>query len=133
MQSNRESARRSRRRKQAQLNERETQVAQYSSVALLCLLDYDSLLKTESIYMISILKVGQLRDERSSLLSRFTDVNQKCDAASVDNRILKADIETLRAKVSHLLHLFSCFKDSCCCLKSLSNPLSASMLQDHDV
>jgi hypothetical protein len=53
MQSNRESARRSRRRKQAQLNERETQVAQYSSVALLCLLDYDSLLKTESIYMIS--------------------------------------------------------------------------------
>ncbi|KAJ6931221.1 hypothetical protein NC652_014653 [Populus alba x Populus x berolinensis] len=67
--SNRESARRSRRRrKQAQLNERETQV-------------------------------GQLKDERSSLLSRFTDVNQKCDAASVDNRILKADIETLRAKV----------------------------------
>ncbi|XP_011042439.1 PREDICTED: light-inducible protein CPRF2 [Populus euphratica] len=44
-------------------------------------------------------QVGQLRDERSSLLSRFTDVNQKCDAASVDNRILKADIETLRAKV----------------------------------
>ncbi|KAF9682951.1 hypothetical protein SADUNF_Sadunf05G0161600 [Salix dunnii] len=68
MQSNRESARRSRRRKQAQLNERETQV-------------------------------GQLRDERSSLLSSFTDVNQKCDAAAVDNRILKADIETLRAKV----------------------------------
>ncbi|KAG5246276.1 light-inducible protein [Salix suchowensis] len=68
MQSNRESARRSRRRKQAQLNERETQV-------------------------------GQLRDERSSLLSRFTDVNQKCDASAIDNRILKADIETLRAKV----------------------------------
>ncbi|XP_061972107.1 light-inducible protein CPRF2-like [Populus nigra] len=44
-------------------------------------------------------QVGQLRDERSSLLSRFTDVNQKCDAASIDNRILKADIETLRAKV----------------------------------
>ncbi|KAJ6920574.1 hypothetical protein NC651_014226 [Populus alba x Populus x berolinensis] len=62
--------------------------------------------------------VGQLRDERSSLLSRFTDVNQKCDSASVDNRILKADIETLRAKVSHLLHLFSRFEDSCCCLKS---------------
>ncbi|XP_011026069.1 PREDICTED: light-inducible protein CPRF2-like [Populus euphratica] len=68
MQSNRESARRSRRRKQAQLNELETQV-------------------------------GQLRDERTSLLSRFTDVNQKCDDAAVDNRILKADIETLRAKV----------------------------------
>ncbi|KAJ6412250.1 hypothetical protein OIU84_005332 [Salix udensis] len=67
MQSNRESARRSRRRKQAQLNERETQV-------------------------------GQLRDERSSLLSRFTDVNQKCDASAIDNRILKADIETFKGK-----------------------------------
>ncbi|CAK7346494.1 unnamed protein product [Dovyalis caffra] len=44
-------------------------------------------------------QVGQLRDERSSLLSRFTDVNQKRDDAAVDNRILKADIETLRAKV----------------------------------
>ncbi|KAJ6708963.1 BASIC LEUCINE ZIPPER 25-LIKE ISOFORM X2 [Salix koriyanagi] len=69
MQSNRESARRSRRRKQAQLNELETQV-------------------------------GQLRDERTSLITHFTDVNQKCDDAAVDNRILKADIETLRAKIT---------------------------------
>ncbi|KAJ4828613.1 hypothetical protein Tsubulata_004973 [Turnera subulata] len=67
MQSNRESARRSRRRKQEQLSDLETQV-------------------------------GALRDERTSLLTRFTDINQKCDEASVDNRILKADIETLRAK-----------------------------------
>ncbi|KAF9686902.1 hypothetical protein SADUNF_Sadunf02G0038100 [Salix dunnii] len=68
-QSNRESARRSRRRKQAQLNELETQV-------------------------------GQLRDERTTLLTHFTDVNQKCDDAAIDNRILKADIETLRAKIT---------------------------------
>ncbi|XP_050236417.1 light-inducible protein CPRF2 [Mercurialis annua] len=68
MQSNRESARRSRRRKQAQLNELEAQV-------------------------------GQLRDERTTLLTRLTDVNKKCDDASVDNRILNANIETLRTKV----------------------------------
>ncbi|KAG7014472.1 Light-inducible protein CPRF2, partial [Cucurbita argyrosperma subsp. argyrosperma] len=68
MLSNRESARRSRRRKQAHLNELETQV-------------------------------GQLRVEHSTLLKRLTDVNQKYDDAAVDNRILKADIETLRAKV----------------------------------
>ncbi|EEF41391.1 light-inducible protein CPRF2 [Ricinus communis] len=68
MQSNRESARRSRRRKQAQLNELEAQV-------------------------------GQLRDERTSLLTRLTDINKKCDEASVDNRILNANIETLRTKV----------------------------------
>ncbi|ONH93444.1 hypothetical protein PRUPE_8G232800 [Prunus persica] len=68
MLSNRESARRSRRRKQAQMSELETQV-------------------------------GQLRVEHSTLLKRLTDVNQKYDNAAVDNRILRADIETLRAKV----------------------------------
>ncbi|KAF5191705.1 bZIP transcription factor RISBZ2 [Thalictrum thalictroides] len=68
MLSNRESARRSRRRKQAHLSELETQVA-------------------------------QLRVENSSLLKRFTDINTKYTEAAVDNRILKADVETLRAKV----------------------------------
>ncbi|KAI4329734.1 hypothetical protein MLD38_028084 [Melastoma candidum] len=68
MQSNRESARRSRRRKQVQMNELETQV-------------------------------GQLKVEHSTLLKRLTDINHNYDEASVDNRILKADIETLRAKV----------------------------------
>ncbi|KAG1347690.1 light-inducible protein CPRF2 [Cocos nucifera] len=66
--SNRESARRSRRRKQAHLNELEAQVS-------------------------------QLRVENSSLLKSLTDVNQKYNEAAVDNRILKADVETLRAKV----------------------------------
>ncbi|XP_073115947.1 bZIP transcription factor RISBZ2 isoform X4 [Elaeis guineensis] len=67
MLSNRESARRSRRRKQAHLSELEAQVS-------------------------------QLRVENSSLLKRFTDINQKYNDAAVDNRVLKADVETLRAK-----------------------------------
>ncbi|ONK64700.1 uncharacterized protein A4U43_C07F28970 [Asparagus officinalis] len=68
MLSNRESARRSRRRKQAHLSELEAQVS-------------------------------QLRVENSALLKRLTDINQKYNEASVDNRILKADVETLRAKL----------------------------------
>jgi len=68
MLSNRESARRSRRRKQAHLSELEQQVA-------------------------------QLRFENSSLLKRLTDVSQKYNEAALDNRVLKADVETLRAKV----------------------------------
>ncbi|XP_010274217.1 PREDICTED: light-inducible protein CPRF2 isoform X2 [Nelumbo nucifera] len=68
MLSNRESARRSRRRKQAHMNELETQVS-------------------------------QLRVENSSLLKRLTDISQKYNEAAVDNRVLKADVETLRAKV----------------------------------
>ncbi|GAB4855397.1 hypothetical protein Ancab_024020 [Ancistrocladus abbreviatus] len=68
MLSNRESARRSRRRKQAHLTELET-------------------------------RVSQLRVENSSLLKRLTDRSQKYNEAAVDNRVLKADVETLRAKV----------------------------------
>lgn len=68
MLSNRESARRSRRRKQAHLSELETQVS-------------------------------QLRGENSTLLKRLTDVTHNYNDAAVDNRVLKADVETLRAKV----------------------------------
>lgn len=68
MQSNRESARRSRRRKQAHLNDLEIQVA-------------------------------QLRVENSSLFKRYTEINQKYSEASVDNRVLKSDVEALKAKV----------------------------------
>lgn len=68
MLSNRESARRSRRRKQVHQTELETQVS-------------------------------QLKVENSSLLKRFTEVSQKHNDSAVDNRILKADVETLRAKV----------------------------------
>ncbi|OMO96333.1 hypothetical protein COLO4_15347 [Corchorus olitorius] len=68
MLSNRESARRSRRRKQAHLTELETQVS-------------------------------QLRVENATLVKRLTDISQKYNEAAVDNRVLKADVETLRAKV----------------------------------
>ncbi|GLT74093.1 hypothetical protein SLA2020_459140 [Shorea laevis] len=68
MLSNRESARRSRRRKQAHLTELETQVS-------------------------------QLRVENSNLLKRLTNISQKYNEAAVDNRVLKADVETLRTKV----------------------------------
>ncbi|XP_019058828.1 PREDICTED: basic leucine zipper 63-like isoform X2 [Tarenaya hassleriana] len=68
MLSNRESARRSRRRKQAHLTELETQVS-------------------------------QLRAENATLLKSFTDITQSSNNAAVENRILKANVETLRAKV----------------------------------
>ncbi|KAJ0262325.1 Basic-leucine zipper domain-containing protein [Hirschfeldia incana] len=68
MLSNRESARRSRRRKQEHMSGLDSQVA-------------------------------QLRGEHSTLLKRLGDMNQKFNNAVVDNRVLKADIETLRTKV----------------------------------
>ncbi|KFK30861.1 hypothetical protein AALP_AA6G035100 [Arabis alpina] len=68
MLSNRESARRSRKRKQEQTSELETQV-------------------------------NELKGEHSSLLKQLSSINHKYDEAAVGNRILKADIETLRAKV----------------------------------
>ncbi|CAM6022011.1 unnamed protein product [Sphagnum balticum] len=68
MLSNRESARRSRRRKQAHLSELEMQVA-------------------------------QLRVENTTLVKRLTDISHKFNEAAVDNRVLKSDVEALRAKV----------------------------------
>ncbi|KAK2648480.1 hypothetical protein Ddye_015969 [Dipteronia dyeriana] len=44
-------------------------------------------------------QAGQLKVEHSTLLKGLTDMNHKYDEAAVNNRILKADIETLRAKV----------------------------------
>ncbi|GAQ84358.1 bZIP transcription factor family protein [Klebsormidium nitens] len=74
MLSNRESARRSRRRKQQHLSELELQVA-------------------------------QLRVENTTLIKRLTEIGQKYNEAAVDNRILKADVEALRAKVRIMMHM----------------------------
>jgi len=46
-----------------------------------------------------------LRVENSSLLKSLTDISQKYNESAVDNRVLKADVETLRAKVTHLTGL----------------------------
>ncbi|KAI9197620.1 hypothetical protein LWI28_001677 [Acer negundo] len=66
----REPARHSRRRKQAHLTELELEA-----------------------------QVSKLRAENSSLLKRSTDIRQKYNEAAVKNRVLKADVETLRAKM----------------------------------
>ncbi|XP_059644861.1 basic leucine zipper 9 [Cornus florida] len=68
MVSNRESARRSRKRKQAHLADLE-------------------------------LQVEQLRGENANLFKRFTDATQQFKDASTNNRVLKSDVEALRAKV----------------------------------
>ncbi|XP_041019381.1 basic leucine zipper 9 [Juglans microcarpa x Juglans regia] len=68
MVSNRESARRSRRRKQEQLQDLE-------------------------------LQVEQLRGENVSLCKQLTDANQQYNVADTNNRVLKSDVEALRAKV----------------------------------
>ncbi|GMN39887.1 hypothetical protein TIFTF001_009102 [Ficus carica] len=68
MVSNRESARRSRRRKQAHLADLEFQVE-------------------------------QLRGENSSLYKQFSDATQQYRNADTTNRVLKSDVEAMRAKV----------------------------------
>lgn len=50
--------------------------------------------------MIHYWQVAELRVENSALLKRFGDISQKYNEAAVNNRVLKADLETLRAKVS---------------------------------
>ncbi|WVZ91148.1 hypothetical protein U9M48_037353 [Paspalum notatum var. saurae] len=69
MLSNRESARRSRKRKQVHLNDLESQVSRLTS-------------------------------ENASLLKRLADMTQKYKDATVDNRNLTADIETMKRKVN---------------------------------
>ena len=66
--SNRDSARRSRRRKQAQLSELE-------------------------------LQVEKLKVENATLYKQFTDASQHFREADTNNRVLKSDVEALRAKV----------------------------------
>ncbi|XP_034684516.1 basic leucine zipper 9 [Vitis riparia] len=68
MVSNRESARRSRKRKQAHLADLE-------------------------------LQVEQLRGENASLYKQLTDASQQFGDANTNNRVLKSDVEALRAKV----------------------------------
>jgi hypothetical protein len=50
-------------------------------------------------YGATSLQVAQLKVENSSLLRRLATLNQKYTDATVDNRVLKANMETLRTKV----------------------------------
>ncbi|KAL9442736.1 hypothetical protein AB3S75_016163 [Citrus x aurantiifolia] len=68
MVSNRESARRSRKRKQAHMQELE-------------------------------LQVERLKGENATLYKQFTDAAQQFKVANTNNRVLKSDVEALRAKV----------------------------------
>lgn len=44
-------------------------------------------------------QVSQLRAENSYLLKKLSDINQKYNETAVENKVLKADAETLREKV----------------------------------
>lgn len=50
-------------------------------------------------------QVAQLRVENSTLVQRLQEISQKFQEAAVDNRVLKADVGALRAKVGYLLIL----------------------------
>ncbi|XLU21029.1 hypothetical protein S245_057095, partial [Arachis hypogaea] len=73
--SNRESARRSRRRKQAYLTDLESQVIKHN------------------------LFIETLRLENATLYKQLTDASQHFRDADTNNRVLKSDVEALRAKV----------------------------------
>jgi len=47
------------------------------------------------------------------LVKRLTDVNQKYTDSAVDNRVLKADVETLRAKVKPCFMYLHCLVKNC--------------------
>lgn len=50
-------------------------------------------------------QVAQLRVENSTLVQRLQEISQKFQEAAVDNRVLKADVGALRAKVDYQLFL----------------------------
>ena len=52
------------------------------------------------VYGCPLLQVAQLRNENTTLMQRLQEISHLHKEASIDNRILKADVEALRAKVS---------------------------------
>lgn len=59
-----------------------------------------------------LLQVAQLRAENSTLLQKLQEITYMHKDASVDNRILKADVEALRAKVCAHFQIETLFSSS---------------------
>lgn len=102
MVSNRESARRSRKRKQAHLADLELQVSNIFP----CMFYLIDQIKIEeknwnlkSYLCFEYSQVEQLRGENASLYKQLTDASQQFGDANTNNRVLKSDVEALRAKV----------------------------------
>lgn len=50
-------------------------------------------------------QVDQLRGENSTLFKNLTNANQQFKDANMNNRVLKSDVEALRAKVPNIFEL----------------------------
>ena len=48
--------------------------------------------------------MAQLRVENSTLFKQLTEITQKFNDALIDNRVLKSDVEALRAKARFLFY-----------------------------
>lgn len=54
-------------------------------------------------------KAEQLKGENDSLYKQLTNAHQQFRDAGTNNRVLKSDVEALRAKVGILYIVFLCF------------------------
>lgn len=102
MVSNKESARRSRNTKQDHLTELEQQVCNFFNKIenLLNPFIKNARFKSCVCVCVCVFKVGQLCEEYTTLFKQLTSGSQQFKDASTNNRVLKADVEALRAKVA---------------------------------
>lgn len=53
------------------------------------------------------LQVAQLRAENSTIMKRVNEITLKFQEAAMENRVLKADVASLQAKVMMLYHSYA--------------------------